>query len=113
MRKVWREYLLKIDAIVYLVDVSAPERFPDSKKEFDKVVFSDELRNVPILILGNKIDKQGAVNEETIREVFGLTTNTSFGQNKVEKINGKKVEVFMCSVVKKAGFKDGFNWLTK
>ena len=73
MRKIWRDYFMKIDAIVYLVDVACPERFEESKKEFDKVINSDELGNIPILILGNKIDKDNAVNEETIRETFGLT----------------------------------------
>ena len=34
MRKMWREYFPKIDAIVYLVDAADPDRFEESKVEF-------------------------------------------------------------------------------
>lgn len=73
MRKIWREYFIKIDAIVYMVDASVPSRFEESKKEFDKLVNADDLGNVPIVIMGNKIDLKEAVREEELREVFGLT----------------------------------------
>ena len=38
MRKVWRTYFPKIDAIVYLVDAACPERFEESKREFDQII---------------------------------------------------------------------------
>lgn len=63
MRKMWREYFPKIDAIVYLIDAADPERFEESKREFQKILETDELGNIPILILGNKIDKKGSVSE--------------------------------------------------
>ena len=63
MRKMWREYFPKIDAIVYLVDSADPERFDESQREFQKILETDELGNIPILILGNKIDKKGSVSE--------------------------------------------------
>ena len=34
MRKMWREYFPKIDAIVYLIDAADPDRFEESKSEF-------------------------------------------------------------------------------
>ncbi len=67
MRKIWKDYFLKIDGIVYLIDSSRPDRFEESKKEFDKVIQANELGNIPILILGNKIDKDSAVNEDEIK----------------------------------------------
>ena len=112
MRKMWREFFPKIDAIVYLIDAADPSRFEESKKEFDNIVNSDELGNVPILVLGNKIDKNGAVNEDELRMALGLASQGTFGVQKLEKINGKPVEVCMCAVVKKTGFTDGFNWIT-
>lgn len=57
MRKVWRDYFLKIDAIVYLVDAANAKRFNESKEEFFKVLETPDLPKVPILLLGNKIDK--------------------------------------------------------
>lgn len=78
MRKMWREYFMKIDGIVYLVDASDPSRFDESKAEFDAIINSDEIGNVPIVILGNKIDKKEAVSENELREKFGLLAKTSF-----------------------------------
>lgn len=37
----------------------------------------DQLANVPVLILGNKIDAPGAASEEEIRSYFGLASQTT------------------------------------
>ena len=113
MRKVWRTYYPKLDAIVYLVDAADPARFEESRQELDKVINSTEIGAIPILILGNKIDRPGAVSEEELRLALGLANQTSFGIQKIERINQKPVELFMCAVVKKSGFTEGFKWLSK
>ena len=112
MRKVWREYFPKIDAVVYLVDAADPTRFEESKVELDKLLNNEDIGNIPVLILGNKIDKNGAVNEDEFRLQLGLATESSFGVQKLDNIGGKSVEVFMCSVFKRIGFKEGLEWLT-
>ena len=112
MRKVWRTYYPNLGAIVYLVDAADPERFEESRKELDKVLNSAEIGNIPVLVLGNKIDKVGAVSEEELRLALGLATQTNFGVQKIERISGKPIELFMCAVVKKSGYTEGFKWLT-
>ena len=104
MRKVWREYFPKIDAIVYLVDAADSTRFEESKAELDKLFNNEEIGNIPVLVLGNKIDKNGAVNEDEFRLQLGLATESSFGVQKLDNKGGKSVEVFMCSVFKRIGF---------
>ncbi len=37
----------------------------------------ETIGNVPILILGNKIDRQEAISEERLREMFGLYGQTT------------------------------------
>lgn len=37
----------------------------------------ETIGNVPILILGNKIDRQEAISEEKLREIFGLYGQTT------------------------------------
>ena len=112
MRKVWREYFPKIDAVVYLVDAADPTRFEESKAELDKLLNNEDIGNIPVLVLGNKIDKSGAVNEDEFRLQLGLATESSFGVQKLDNIGGKSVEVFMCSIFKRIGFKEGLEWLT-
>lgn len=37
----------------------------------------ETISNVPILILGNKIDRPEAISEEKLREIFGLYGQTT------------------------------------
>merc|ERR1712129_245023 len=96
-RRIWKDYFVKVDGIVFLVDAADKERF-------------NELNNVPFLVLGNKIDKKNAVNEATLRQYVGLKNTT--GKKGVPQKGQRPIELFMCSVIKRSGFADGFKWLS-
>ena len=113
MRKIWRQYYPQIDAVVYLVDCSDVARFEESKAELHKILESEEIKSIPVLVLGNKIDKSGAVSEEELRSALGLSMPASFGVQELERVAGKPVKLCMCAVVKKSGYTDGFKWLTQ
>jgi GTP-binding protein SAR1 len=77
VRKVWKEYFPAVDAIVFLIDVWDRNRLLESKAELDSILTDEQLMNCPVLILGNKIDKVGALGEQDVRQIFnlnGLTT---------------------------------------
>lgn len=69
-----------------------------------------ELEKVPIVILGNKVDKAGAVPENELREALGIEQRNTGGWSQGKEI--RPMEVFMCSVAKKNGYADGFKWLS-
>ena len=60
---------------------------------------------MPFLILGNKIDAPGAVSEEDLRYKLGIYQTT--GKNAPVLKDIRPLEVFMCSVVLKQGYKEG------
>ena len=99
-----------MDGIIYLVDSSNQKRFEESRIELQGVLEMPELEKVPIVILGNKIDKAGAIPEEELREALGIDPKgmTDFSKNK----SIRPIEVFMCSVAKKMGYSDAFKWLS-
>lgn len=79
---------------MFIVDATDRERFPEAKRELDvcfnvitgrsifytshnyflpqALLTSEELANVPFLILGNKIDLGRAASEEELRYQLGL-----------------------------------------
>ena len=83
-------------------------RFPEAKKELDALLTLDELTDVPFLLLGNKIDMHSAALEEELKYALGLLD--TYGKvMKPDKNSGvRPIEVYMCSVVRRMGYKDGF-----
>jgi GTP-binding protein SAR1 len=112
-RTLWKEYFTTVDGVVYIVDALDHCRFPEAKKELDSVLTDEMLNNVPILILGNKIDLPTAAGEDELRASLGLMD--TFGKDTdPDTVSGvRPIELFMCSVVRKMGYTEGFSWLAQ
>ncbi|ETE70028.1 GTP-binding protein SAR1b, partial [Ophiophagus hannah] len=111
---VWKNYLPAINGIVFLVDCADHERLAEAKQELDALMTDETIANVPILILGNKIDRPEAISEERLREMFGLYGQTTGkGNVSVKELNTRPLEVFMCSVLKRQGYGEGFRWMAQ
>lgn len=100
--------------MVYLVDAYDRERFAESKRELDALLSDEALASAPFLVLGNKIDLPYAASEEELRYSLGLTNFTT-GKGKVDltESNVRPLEVFMCSIVRKMGYGEGFKWMSQ
>jgi len=113
-RRVWKDYFPTMDAIVFLVDAFDRDRFTESKEELTSLLTDEQLMDCPVLILGNKIDRPGAVSEEELRQIFGLYgVTTGKGKQPREQLGGRPLEVFMCSILKRQGYGEGFRWLSQ
>eukprot|EP00005_Dracoamoeba_jomungandri_P013864 CAMPEP_0174268790 /NCGR_PEP_ID=MMETSP0439-20130205/38705_1 /TAXON_ID=0 /ORGANISM="Stereomyxa ramosa, Strain Chinc5" /LENGTH=188 /DNA_ID=CAMNT_0015357181 /DNA_START=44 /DNA_END=607 /DNA_ORIENTATION=- len=111
-RQIWPDYFIDTDVVVFVVDATDVERFPEARAELYKLLQTDYLQHVPFLILGNKIDLPTAVGEPDLRQALGLHFTT--GKAKVSlSDNVRPIEVFMCSFVKSCGYAEGFRWVTQ
>ena len=112
-RRVWQEYFPAVDGIVFLVDVADNIRIPEARNEIISLMNDEQIADAPILILCNKIDMPTAYSEDQIRSYFGFQTT---GKGKVSRDGlgeRRPVEIFMCSVLKKQGYGEGFQWLSQ
>lgn len=105
---------MQVDAVVYLVDAYDRERFAESKMELDALLSDRSLAEVPFLILGNKIDIPYAASQDELEYHLGLTGVTT-GKGKINLVDSgaRPLEIFMCSIVRKMGYGEGFKWLSQ
>ena len=104
-RRMWEQYSHDADGIVYIVDAVDRERFQEAGLALHKLLQTLSV-STPVLVFGNKDDLQGAAREEELYYSLGLDEIQRSG-------SGRAVQLVMCSVFEKRGFKEGFDWLSK
>jgi small GTP-binding protein len=89
-RKKWLIGLQDSNIIVYMIDIANQLRFEESKKEFWDIITRNGIKDIPLLILGNKVDLINNLNhdkkeplERTRKEIieffeFGKLANWEF-----------------------------------
>lgn len=112
-RRIWSDYFTSVDGIVYLVDSSDVSRLEETKRELDTLLIAPELENVPMVILGNKVDVHGALSEAQLVDALGVHTQIT-GKNDTPTLPGTRpLELYMCSIVERQGYREAFLWLSR
>ena len=71
-RSEWAKYAVGSDAILFVVDSADLERISQAKEELHRMLDSKMLKGVPLLVVGNKIDLLGHLNQNDIIESNNL-----------------------------------------
>jgi GTP-binding protein SAR1 len=73
-----------------------------------------ELKATPIIVFGNKCDRKEALQDKDFRDVMGLQEHLTKGKDAGSPNPSAQhnIEVFMISVKARAGYADGFTWLS-
>ena len=113
-RKTWREYAGTVDGVIFMVDAADIQRLPEAKEELESLLNMPELKDTPVVVFGNKVDKKEALKEEEFRDAMGLPYHMTKGKDPNQQNPGATatIEVFMCSVMKRTGYSNGFEWLS-
>ncbi|CAB1335970.1 unnamed protein product [Coregonus sp. 'balchen'] len=72
-RSMWERYCRGVSAIVYMVDAADPEKTEASKNELHNLLDKPQLQGIPVLVLGNKRDLPGALDEKELIERMNLS----------------------------------------
>merc|ERR1711879_620170 len=108
----WKQYYATVDGIVFIVDAADRTRYEEAKEELSRIIEDPMLTHVPIAVLGNKIDIPTAASEDELRHHLGLYAHMTLGRHaKKGDSQGRAIELFMASIVKRMGCREAFQWL--
>ena len=100
VRKLWKEYMLDLDGIIFVVDAADRARFGEVKVQLSGLLNDPQIRDVPFLLLANKIDLPTAASREELTAALGLFRH----------LDGETMRMEMCSIHKGLGYVDGIKW---
>lgn len=72
MRPLWRMYLRGTDGVIFVVDTADLERLHEAKDELLRLLDSPEMRHVPLVVIANKQDLPGSLDEKDVAKRLGL-----------------------------------------
>lgn len=114
LRPLWRHYYQDLHGVIFVVDANDRERFHQAREELHKLMDwtygEDQLRELPLLVLANKQDLEGAATPEAVAAALGLgPLPASQGGESVPprflwRVHG-------CIGTSNAGWRDGLDWL--
>ncbi|KAL9689803.1 hypothetical protein QQ045_010193 [Rhodiola kirilowii] len=101
-RSMWERYCRAVSAIVYVVDAADFDNLNISKSELHDLLSKPSLNGIPLLVLGNKVDKQGALSKESLVDQMDL-----------KSITDREVCCFMISCKNSTNIDSVIDWLVK
>uniref|UniRef100_A0A914W2Z1 RING-type E3 ubiquitin transferase n=1 Tax=Plectus sambesii TaxID=2011161 RepID=A0A914W2Z1_9BILA len=103
LRPLWKHYYLNTQALIFVIDSSDRERFPEVQSELVKILSENDLREASLLILANKQDQPGRMNCEEMVQALTLS----------KLCYGRSWHVQPCDALTGEGLWDGLDWLTR
>jgi GTP-binding protein SAR1 len=115
-RAIWSHYYSAVDCILFIVDCADAARFAEASAELRGVLSDENIASVPVVVMGNKIDRVGAQSEAQLRAALGLEFTT--GKDTPPTAPGKRgtgwqrpLELYMCSLKEDMGYGEAIEWL--
>ncbi|KAH7859559.1 hypothetical protein Vadar_002559 [Vaccinium darrowii] len=101
-RGMWERYCRGVSAILYVVDAADRDSVPISRSELHELLTKPSISGIPLLVLGNKIDKSEAISKQALMDQLGL-----------ESISEREVCCYMISCKDSVNIDTVINWLIK
>ncbi|KAG7278759.1 hypothetical protein CRUP_008371, partial [Coryphaenoides rupestris] len=72
LRPLWKSYTRRTDGLVFVVDAAEAERMEEAKVELHRISRSPENQGVPVLVLANKQDREGALSALEVEKALAI-----------------------------------------
>jgi len=102
LRAIWEKYYEEAHAIMYVIDAATASSFEDAKSALDKVIRHEHLRGAPLLIVANKQDLPGVINDEELALFLNL-----------KELDERPYMFQAVSAYDGRGIKSGIDWLVE
>ena len=89
IRPLWRHYYTDTQGIIFMVDSNDRERISWAKDELQRLLAEEILKDVPVLVVGNKVDLPYSLGLEELKEQLDF----------VKQTQDRKSHITMCSAL--------------
>uniref|UniRef100_A0A3Q3CWV9 ADP-ribosylation factor related protein 1 n=1 Tax=Haplochromis burtoni TaxID=8153 RepID=A0A3Q3CWV9_HAPBU len=97
-------YYAESHGVIYVIDSTDEERLSESKEAFEKMISSEALEGVPLLVLANKQDVPNCLSVPDIKTTFS---------DCAPKIGKRDCLVQPCTALTGDGVNEGIEWMVK
>lgn len=102
LHSIWEKYYSKAHGVIFVIDSSDRSRLRDSKLAFDRMIENKELEGVPLLVVCNKQDVEGAMSVQEVKAVFNESAY---------KLGMRDCKVENTSAVSGTNLSTGLEWI--
>lgn len=96
-RSLWERYCRGVNAIVFVVDSADIPKIEFAKNELHSLLEKPNLAHIPLLVLGNKNDLEGALKSEQLVESLDLQSLSTSREVSCYSISAKNcVNIDIC-----------------
>lgn len=104
LQSLWDKYYAESHGVIYVIDSTDEERLSESKEAFEKMISSETLEGVPLLVLANKQDVPNCLSVPDIKTAFS---------DCAPKIGKRDCLVQPCTALTGDGVNEGIEWMVK
>ncbi|XP_014023563.1 ADP-ribosylation factor-related protein 1 [Salmo salar] len=104
LQSLWDKYYAESHGVIYVIDSTDEERLAESKEAFEKMISSEVLEGVPLLVLANKQDVENCMSVPDIKTAFS---------DCAPKIGKRDCLVQPCTALTGQGVNEGIEWMVK
>lgn len=96
-RKKWLVGLQDSNFIIFMIDIANQVRFQEAKEEFWKIITRFEADNIPLIIIGNKIDLLNH-NQDLSKDFLNRVKDEIFETFEFDRLNNRPWKFLFASV---------------